>query len=263
MLLIERSMKMNLQLLKLIDVVSAQKGVYVRIGKGYQLDPVKSDLFANIVGEIEPFVFAPQHEYPKDLDEPLDDCIVDAPFKNFSFEILGKCITVAGSNQPECNIECIAAHEFEPNKFIFFILYTITGNRFVFGEVSDDTDVGISITNLVKEYTTRIAREASGTEKTGQRTKLRYKGDKKLIKIKHIIHITPKSQKEKYVANTLKQIDWTFRWTQRGHWRDIGSDSLGKDRRGVYCIPGKTWVIEGIKGPKDKPLIRKTRLVSE
>ena len=35
----------------------------------------------------------------------------------------------------------------------------------------------------------------------------------------------------------------------------------GKDREGVYCIPGHTWVKQGIKGPKNKPYIPKVRLI--
>ena len=254
---------MNLDIIKLIETANSQKGVYARNENtsGYHIDKDNSDLFISIVEDIEVFVFASKQEYPTEIPEQDED-FIDAPFRNFSFEVLGKAITVSHSDEPECNIECVVVHEKKPKQFIFFILYKITGRYVVFAEeLSENNTVSVSINNLVILYTQRITREASGTEKTGLRVKLRYGNEKKLIKLKRIIHIAPKSQKERYALNNLRQIDWHSRWTQRGHWRDIG-DKVGKDRNGAYCIKGKTWVVECVKGPEDKPLIRKTRIVN-
>ena len=56
-----------------------------------------------------------------------------------------------------------------------------------------------------------------------------------------------------------REIEWSHRWSVRGHWRDHGG--IGKDRDDNYCIEGKTWVKSHAKGPEDKLVIKKQRLV--
>lgn len=249
---------LSCNLVKLIDTVNAQHGVFVRKADSFAICPKLSSLFFDIVDQIEAFIFAPKNEYPVDIEE--SECFFDAPFKNFSLEVLGMAITVSHANEPECDIECISVHEKEPNVFVIFILYKFKGSHYVFAEDAT-SELATSLNPLILEFTKRISSESSGTEKVNQRTKLKFNGVKKLLKLKRLIHIAPKTQKEKYGNNIKRAIDWSSRWTQRGHWRELDSTLVGKDRCGVYCIQGKTWVVEGVKGPKDKPLIRKTRVV--
>lgn len=48
------------------------------------------------------------------------------------------------------------------------------------------------------------------------------------------------------------QIEWSYRWPVRGHWRRQPYPSEGVTRR--------IWISEYVKGPRDKPLQRKPRL---
>jgi len=81
----------------------------------------------------------------------------------------------------------------------------------------------------------------------------------------------PKSMKKKLGP----RIDWkhpgfSHRWEVRGHWSYFWKDKenkivdymrFGKDQNGDYCERGRTWVKEYEKGPEDKNLIRKQRII--
>ena len=56
-------------------------------------------------------------------------------------------------------------------------------------------------------------------------------------------------------------VEWTHRWEKVGHWRRV--HGIGKDREGVYQVPGLTWVRETVCGPEDKPLVKKTRFYTD
>lgn len=83
---------------------------------------------------------------------------------------------------------------------------------------------------------------------------------KKPFEIRRIVRILPKRKYKK--AEPITQhgvIDWSHRWEVRGHWRDI--KGVGKDRAGNYVVHGHTWVKDFVKGPEDKPLIVKNRVL--
>lgn len=55
-------------------------------------------------------------------------------------------------------------------------------------------------------------------------------------------------------------VDWQHRWHVRGHWRQIkgkGHDADGNE------MEGWTWVKPCIKGPEDKPLVEKIKIVKD
>lgn len=63
-------------------------------------------------------------------------------------------------------------------------------------------------------------------------------------------------------------IEWTQRWTVRGHWKHFGEHTAVARRHPsrVIDVPGrgrcvKVWCPPFIKGPADKPLVLKTRVV--
>jgi hypothetical protein len=84
------------------------------------------------------------------------------------------------------------------------------------------------------------------------------------IKIpKSCIYIVGKKPKGTVVNGNLSknpvEVEWSHQWMVRGHYRDI--DGIGKSPRGVYDQRGRTWVREHVKGPDDKILIEKHRMV--
>jgi hypothetical protein len=116
---------------------------------------------------------------------------------------------------------------------------------------------------LVQQFIDRISNEVEGSEPVGKKMKIGSGKNKRFIKIRRLIHIQPKRPRNKLEIIGTRKIDWSHRWLVRGHWRTLGPGKVGKDRNGVYCIPGKTWVTDGVKGPDNKPIVHKTRFVEK
>ena len=55
------------------------------------------------------------------------------------------------------------------------------------------------------------------------------------------------SAKYKYI-NTTGNLEYSFAFRVRGHWRHINEGTFGKDRNGNYNVKGYTWVTEYTKG---------------
>lgn len=84
--------------------------------------------------------------------------------------------------------------------------------------------------------------------------------NKEFIKIKNIVRIIPKKERDTARPIIGKNLDFTHRFEVRGHWRKV--DGIGKDRQGNYNVKGFTWVVPFVKGPEEKPLVKKTRLLT-
>jgi hypothetical protein len=79
--------------------------------------------------------------------------------------------------------------------------------------------------------------------------------------VKRIIVVSrAKSNDDRATERAIGEpIEWQHQWRVRGHWRKISDQMVGKDREGDYCIVGRTWVKDFVKG--DGPLIEKTRIL--
>ena len=86
---------------------------------------------------------------------------------------------------------------------------------------------------------------------------------KKGKRIDHISdYIVVYRKKPKSITKNLGTcpVDWQHRWHQSGHWRKI--KGTGKDAEGNE-VEERTWVKSCVKGPEDKPLVNKIRLVKD
>lgn len=118
-----------------------------------------------------------------------------------------------------------------------------------------------AISNILKLIDISLRQSKLGTEKTQERFKIGTGPNKYVHKIKSIIRVSPKNTNEALAQPVMgKSIDWSHRWEVRGHWRRI--EGIGKNRVGDYSVMGFTWVKDHAKGPEDKILIKKTRVVT-
>lgn len=86
------------------------------------------------------------------------------------------------------------------------------------------------------------------------------KNAKKKIRIpKNHVFIVGKKSDSSGSGGDPQEVEWTHRWRVRGHWRQI--PGIGKNAKNEYCETGRTWVMDCEKGPADKPLIEKHRIV--
>jgi hypothetical protein len=90
-----------------------------------------------------------------------------------------------------------------------------------------------------------------------------HKHKRKPHQIRRIVRIMPKNMRYSPSVKPITPkgiITGSHRWEVRGHWRRV--KTLGKDRAGDYVVAGFTWVKECEKGPSDRPLITKTRVLA-
>jgi len=114
----------------------------------------------------------------------------------------------------------------------------------------------------IASYADRLLRRSSlGTERINLRIKSKINGVSEFKKINRIIRICPKGALQPKPLFS-SSIDWSHRWEVRGHWRKF--EGMGKDRLGhSRTVNGFTWVIPHVKGPEDKILVPKIRVVGD
>lgn len=276
------------RLLEMIDQVKLQKVIFVLGGapegaKSDRSEPVElidTKVFWDSVDKCHPFVFSPKNKEPEEIDmleikklhedENYQPPRVDSPFRVWSAEIAGdKYITVPKVRDSEDKffICSFMAVELNPSNLIYFVLAEWSdvlideqGN-----EVRKDFKqvyVTGAMDDIANALLQRLYREKTGIEKTRRKVKIGEGKSKRHVTFNQVIHIMPKKDvSPEITSEDGKSIDWSHRWTVRGCWVNLGDGRIGKDREGNYCVDGKTWRVEHIKGPEDAPLIQKTRIV--
>jgi len=184
---------------------------------------------------------------------------VDAPFPVFSYEILNGNVTVPepGEKFPTY-MKCIMVWELEPKVYGYYALLEYASQTPLLPSISMVISTN-TLGFLTAEMLKRLEDERDGIEKVREKIKIGVGDNKRFHTIRRIIHINPKSEIKEY-ENSGRKIDYSHRFSVRGHWRKLPG-GLGKDREDNYCVADWTWVRSSIKGPEDKPLIRKTRVV--
>jgi hypothetical protein len=192
-----------------------------------------------------------------DADSELPEDFYPPPFKICAFEFHGKDWLMTGGDR----LKCMVINEIGPNEYeIFSMLYELETKKNVLARASIvSKDRNASTLVFINSVTSLLNFGARGSQETKDFVRIKNKyGKIKKHFIRKIVYICSKNKKEELIKKGLK-IDWTHRWEVRGHWRDISG--LGKDRAGDYCVEGKTWVTEHVKGPEDQPFIKKTRIL--
>jgi hypothetical protein len=251
----------------MIEVVKKTGYIYSPIeNKNY--DP---EFFYHMVEHAQPFVFAPSKQTgPQELPEVMSEEKYDAPFKVWSAEFPGQTyVTVSRPDDPiAVDIDCILAFEQPKQGWFYFALTKVKRGL-------QESDGVILITNLdgvVKSLVDRMNSNTDrfGTENVREKIKVGSGKSKRFITIRKVIHVRPKSQVTEHNSETGKIIEWGHRWWVRGAWHHFWLDKektildtsrIGKDRDGNYCEQGRTWHVEHVKGPEDKPLVTKTRII--
>ena len=75
------------------------------------------------------------------------------------------------------------------------------------------------------------------------------------------VRISPRTLSEKKSSDGTTKADFHHRWEVSGHWRKC--QGKGKDRYGERSEFGRTWIKSHVRGPEDKPFVKKKRIVEE
>jgi hypothetical protein len=187
---------------------------------------------------------------------------IDAPFPVFSIEALDGPIAFFKNEKDGNNIYslCVMVIEVAPKTYSFFAL-----TEYVDPEKPGGGFFGVWASNsegaTTKHFLSRLNKEKTGMEPTKVKVKLGSGKMKRVHEIRRIIHVTPRSKVESYTGGT-REVEWSHRFEVRGHWVSLPG-GLGKNREGDYCVKDWTWRVNHERGPKELPLIKKTRVVGE
>lgn len=191
-------------------------------------------------------------ESPDLLDLPFSTCLIESTD--------GTLFNLDSSDLPagSSDIACLFVTELEGGTYGFLGLMTDGNATWATDPKSESYKTFMIVSKAICAFI-----NSKNTNVGQQKTNIRFKHKKTgIMKVKKLIHIARKS-KPGQLVNVLSKfdVDWSHRWEVRGHWRSIGA-KVGKDRNGSYNVKGFTWVNSHIRGPDDKELIKKTRVVS-
>jgi len=228
-------------------------------------DP-KADLFKTML-ECHPFVFYPSgraFKGPQHIDPALSEQKIDSPFPVFSIEChtLDDRLTPLTSSdiyREKMDVRFLICREMSPNVLRCYGTVDAETGKFIM-IVDEDSKKFQSIINV---YLNRIQTESCGVIEG--RTHLgSFKVNNKKRKPVFSDRVFVVCPKERRTSIGHRDVQWTHRWSVRGHWMTLPNpESIGKDRNGVPCIKGKAWRVSHIKGPETAEFIKKQRIVKE
>lgn len=241
------------------------------------IEELPSEKEWEILSQVQPFVFSPGEPFDRtnsarmaeaSYKDGYDDFTgFDAPFPVFSVENLDDTPLDFFIMKDGLRRETVAiiVVELLPKQYGYYALCRDPAHPKREYKVFKSNTEGETVQAMLE----RLNKEKMGIESVRQYVKLGT-GKKKLThRIRRIIHVTPKEYISEYPGGH-REVNWTHRFLVRGHWSTFWKDKLlrivdhsriGKDRAGNYCVTGYTWVTEFEKGPKELPLITKTRIV--
>ena len=217
----------------------------------------------------QPFVLSLKEEQAIDVFSSMPDSqeeafglnftLLSPPFSVFSLEMPTYPLLVMSGFKyfyPDIvfGVRCIMCREFAPGEWGYYVYMRSQDNSI--GAVVVSEKFGL----LVEKYLSYFSKSKIGNEKIRARIKLGIGKDKRTYTFRNVIHVVPKSTYPEFESKNTRLIDWKYRWSCRGHWREHPG-KIGKDRDGNYCVQNFTWVNDHIKGPEHMPLITKQRVV--
>ncbi|MBK9392100.1 MAG: hypothetical protein IPN68_18635 [Bacteroidetes bacterium] len=222
------------------------------------------NLYAEMVRETVPFVFVPRDEL-RSVPLAAEQEILDLPFKTCFFEMLGKAITTINEDGRDAGVDGILVNEISPRTYnMLLFMYEVedaTRRHTVYAMDSKHMgELSRHMVGIVKSLLEQLTEQDAGIINPRHSVKMKINGEKIQHRINRIIYVASKKQRSEAQAHVSKEIDWSHRFEVRGHWRKV--DRIGKDREGLYCVEGHTWVKEHVRGPEEMPLIKKTRIVT-
>lgn len=220
----------------------------------------------DLVPEMNVFMFrTDQIVRPLSAEMQFTDCSkkpdISLPFPVCAFGVVESdgCLynEVLPNKTAVTKIGALFVREVSPEQVKIYCVGRL-GNAWSISErIEGGTDWNVS--HLIAKLLKFMRQGICGTERINKTLKIKANGQKRDVTIRNIIHVRPSRELTQGDRGIRAMIDWTHRWEVQGHWRRISG--LGKDRAGAYTVSGYTWVNPHTRGPEDKPVIKKTRMV--
>lgn len=246
--------------LELIRIIKQQGGLYHFDGEKITQGLYPQNLVLNFIDQIQPFVLPKFNngeliEYSSDQFGEEDYA---QPFPAMSIEVMDSYSAITNSRFPSpLYLHCIVLFDKVPgveseNVMVLLVQFDLDSGKMAFiFPYEEFKSMAALLLKVINSNESLV-----GVEKTSQPINIAPSGErKKYANIKKVIYILPKGKKRDHLAT--RQIEWTHRWWTRGHWRMV--TGMGKNREGLYCESGRTWVVEYQKGEGE--LVNKVRIV--
>jgi len=138
-----------------------------------------------------------------------------------------------------------------------------TGEPILIGvDYRKDNDLTQTVTDTVNLILNSLKRNSFQHLTDNKIISYKYKKLKQNVKIKDTIIINNKPTPKSINPSHIEDFEYSHRFEVMGHWRTLPNpQSVGKDRDGEP-VKGYTWIAPYIKGPENKPLIKKTRIIA-
>lgn len=198
-------------------------------------------------------------------DQTIGDGRLDLPFEICGFEHIDSESSIFSLKSEQANktvdIFAVIIREISPNNYICAHLAQHGTTKdahepimlFYAGEKAPAEG-----NKILSHFLSLVHSSKIGSEKVNLKFRIGHGENRRPYRIRKIIHCIPRDQMNSE-SITKRNIDFSHRWEVMGHWRKI--DGLGKNRGGEYTTQGYTWVIPHVRGPEDKMLVKKTRVI--
>lgn len=210
-------------------------------------------------------VLDPRETSLKEIEE------IDLPFDCCSFEkvdgsplFVNKRVNLTDDKPEWMNFDseclCFLIREFSPKNYRAVSLERFMesgkeGYSLFSWNLDNLNEDEYSVVGVLDKFLHIINNSKLGVQSVSDRIKIGK--NKEIHKIKTVIRVVPKKNFDPSMYSS--KIDWSHRWEVMGHWRKI--DGIGKDREGEYKVRGFTWIIPHVRGPEDKKIVKKIRVI--
>lgn len=198
---------------------------------------------------------------PSEFGLPFPVCFFESVNKQGKPLVTGYEVELIG-NPMTLLVSGVLAQEVSPNYYNVFFLSRpdfITHPSLIDLKANILFSSGTEAGYHLRQFFMFLKNARLGGEKIREKIKIGAGKNKKQIEIRQVIRVSSKKSPSAIAPLFSQEIDWSHRWEVRGHWRE--HQGLGKNRSGDYCVSGFTWVKEHEKGPEEKPLIKKVRII--
>lgn len=193
--------------------------------------------------------------------KPVSD-ILAVPFDHFSIELKDQPFFITPILK-NIKYQCMICKEVSPGNYKLTVLYeNEEGISKVFTIDKDSTDGKMSTYPLLLEIIERAIEKMHNSDYGSyqEKGKAKYQAKKntprKVYEPSSVIYVGNRQKQES--SGSKRQVNWSYAWEVRSHWRKI--PGLGLNRLGERVVEGFTWVQTYTKGEGE--VIKKVRKVA-
>lgn len=184
---------------------------------------------------------------------------VDLPYECCFFEIKESFILMDEKDGGYFKITGLWIKELDPKKYLIRSLVEYSDGTVKIIEYNEERS-RLFFLGMIQGFLNKLSKEEIGQINPRTSVKIKVSGKKIQHRISKVYYVSNKKYAAQAQKGEPKEIDWSCAWMVRGHWRHIPGRK-GKDRDG-NPKSDYTWVASYTKGPEEKEIFIKPRVVT-